>query len=102
MTRERRLAVQMWREIAEYLRNSNNDIRLYKSVADLKHRFCDEHNLHWRSDCWFCEYLSSTCKKCPIRYCSDNDSLYGKVCYASQEEAARAADRIADKLEGKK
>lgn len=74
MTRERRLAVQQWEEI--YKSSAQN-------IADVKASFCEEHDLQWKHNCWFCQYVrkdwrnylksrsnidlgANACQKCPL------------------------------------
>lgn len=53
MTKERRLAIEMWEDI-------------YKSsvqaVEALKENFCAEHDLQWKHHCWFCQYVRKDCR----------------------------------------
>ena len=69
MTRERRLAIQMWEEIkyaiikAEHTKDVD-----WEFVSRIKHAFCAEHNISWLHGCWFCKY---------VRY---NDNLHGEGC----------------------
>ena len=77
MTRERRLAIEMWERIAEHI--GDPDFGIYK----FKRRFCVEHNVCWESNCWFCQYVrknhrhnlssrvriglrTNGCQNCPI------------------------------------
>lgn len=64
MTKERRLAEQMWREIADGIRKGTlcnmDEVDTYK--AD----FCMGHNLNWESWCYLCEYWDRDCKTCPL------------------------------------
>lgn len=48
MTKERRLAIQMWEEIAE---------QQPSSISEYKEGFCKEHSLDWENECWFCQYV---------------------------------------------
>ena len=72
MTRERKLAIKMWEEVKERLpRWYDKDpwsIVLY--LKDFKIDFCCMNNLHWRFDCWFCQYIRFECDKCPLRSCN--------------------------------
>lgn len=126
MTKERRLAIEMW----EYIRDHLTDIGF--SLFDFKEKFCEEHNLDWQNDCWFCQYVrkdyrmllhsredinsrKNCCNKCPLSYylenkhpdnynvkddpcgCSfDNKSLFEKAIDGS----TGAADFIVEALKG--
>lgn len=74
MTKERKLAIQMWEEIAQQHPDS---------VYEYKDSFCKEHDLDWQNDCWLCQYVRqdyradlpsregfltgyNRCQKCPI------------------------------------
>lgn len=69
MTKERRLAIQMWEEIKSAIINAEkpSDIDCV-SVARLKCKFCVDHKIRWVHDCWFCQY---------VRY---HDNLHGEGC----------------------
>ena len=71
MTRERKLAIQMWQEIVDKCKAGDNF-----SVVMLKMEFCKKHNLHWLNDCYFCQYCDS-CSSCPLGSC---ELIYPKVC----------------------
>ena len=65
MTKERKLAIEMWQDIRDKLLTSliNFDVEMYKR------KFCKEHDLEWKHSCWFCRYIPY-CSKCPLRDCS--------------------------------
>lgn len=54
MTKERRLAVQMWREIAECIRSGN--IKFISDIVNYKRDFCVRHCLDWPFNCYMCKY----------------------------------------------
>lgn len=99
MTRERRLAVLMWREIAERL-NAGMDSQF---VWSFKKEFCESHKICWTNYCYFCTYM--TCDACPISVNKKKGqgcqvgSLYHAVLFGSKETSVEAANRIADFLE---
>lgn len=114
MTRERKLAVQMWREIAEHIRNGN--IVNFGEVVDYKACFCKDYVIDWGVwDCWLCKYCES-CSCCLLSVysggcCKSISNPYNKLDYrdmchkpidydGSEEEFAGYADEIADVLEG--
>lgn len=82
MTRERRLAVQMWREIAEKIKNSGRAF----DVTQFKFEFCKNHNLNWLNHCYLCQYASKfcygeneeiilNCNRCPLKFCEKRKSV---------------------------
>lgn len=107
MTKERRLAVQMWADISiEILKNNAHFKR--RDVDRFKENFCKRHNLEWHRHCYFCTYIND-CNKCPIskadggKDCFDEESLYQTAYSYSPiiDERAGAAVKIAKILEGK-
>lgn len=107
MTKERRLAVQMWREIAIKFR-----VGIYiPNIQRTKEIFCERHKLNWLYNCWFCQYISrsigilriTNCSRCPLGTCSlKTNSHWSRLMKGSREERAIAADEIADILENKR
>lgn len=82
MTRQRKLAIQMWEEIALAL-----EIKGSINMADYKARFCEEEGVDWGGDCYMCHYIPS-CSKCPIK-----DKAY--LCIRAENGDAQAAYEIA-------
>lgn len=76
MTKERKLAIQMWKDIRDMLSFScevtRGDIRVYK------YEFCKSHKLNWLNNCWLCQYIHS-CSKCPLKNCDVDYSSYRTV-----------------------
>lgn len=84
MTKERRLAIQMWEQIVEALEQGKHDTKYARPIAQvIKEAFCEEHNLEWKHGCWFCQYVRhdyryrlpsrryidshyNGCQKCPL------------------------------------
>lgn len=63
MTKERRLAIQMWEQIkAELARDPK------VNIVGLKINFCSEHGLVWFCNCWLCQYIPH-CEDCPLSGC---------------------------------
>jgi hypothetical protein len=73
MTRERKLAIQMWEEIKDKIKSDNISM---DEIREMKYKFTFEHNLGWLHSCYFCEYIRCErfydtldlqgCQKCPI------------------------------------
>lgn len=99
MTKERKLAIQMWQEIKNKL--ASNPYLSDMGIYQLKLKFCVRHKLHWSAQCWFCQYVP-TCDKCPLRTCS-HVSLYRIICtsWISEEIRLRACDLIIAALKGR-
>lgn len=81
MTKERRLAIEMWERIIVGIKMGT--LRSGLAVDRFKSTFCEEHNLNWQHDCWFCQYVrhdyranlpsredieihSNNCYECPL------------------------------------
>ena len=99
MTKERKLAIQMWYNI-------KNKIIYYSYFSDrsiwyYKEEFCKEHNLKWLNHCWFCQYMPK-CEYCPLRNCS-HSSVYHIICTSQADKEIRleACDIIIAALEGR-
>ena len=110
MTKDRRLAVKMWRDIAYGIRTKK--ILNYCEVLYFKKGFVRFHGLKWYNNCWFCEYQGKRfgCKKCRLYVqcgcgCSCESNYFGKLRNMSKvsdyKEMAEYASKIADILEGK-
>ena len=108
MTRERRLAVQMWREIAERIKSGDKKF----SVMLYKAEFCQKHGLTWLNNCYFCQYASEfcysgeggiilNCDRCPLKSC-EKGSMYDEVLNSRRGKSHKMAVKIADILEGVK
>jgi len=94
LTKERKLAIQMWEQIKNKLARDPAVV-----IAVLKDKFCREHKLHWFADCWFCQYTLH-CDRCPLRGCA----AYSTACdkYISLEVRLAACDEIINALKGGK
>ena len=58
MTKERKLAIQMWEEIVEALEQGKRDTKYARPIVSvIKQAFCEKHNLKWENNCWFCQYI---------------------------------------------
>ena len=63
MTRERKLAIEMWENIADLIRAG--EIICCDDVDAYKESWCNTHNLNWGGTCcYLCRYFP--CKKCPL------------------------------------
>lgn len=114
MTKERKLAIEMWKGIRERIKTSSWID--YSSIFDYKLLFCKSHNLNWKDQCWFCQYIrrhypfcSFGFVKCPIAnksggFCGcGGKSLYHTVCAAWLPKFKRiqACNKIIKALGGK-
>lgn len=120
MTRERRLAIQMWEEIkyaiikAERVKDIDGS-----AVRRMKSIFCFNHNLRWFENCWLCHYVryhdelhGEGCQRCPL---SDGHkeaiigvesgcykNAYNRVIHAQTRNAKlKACDEIIRILNGR-
>lgn len=73
MTKERKLAIEMWKDIRDML--SAFDRMTMTSILEYKETFCKDHGLHWMNNCWFCQYIFA-CSKCPLKSCSTASDYY--------------------------
>lgn len=113
MTKERRLAIQMWEEI---LQKQPRYIVVYKDG------FCGEHALNWQHSCWFCQYVRKDyrdlpsredilyehngCQKCPIyKYnkcigdeCGCNRGLFKQAAYFADNTRRQEAIKLIIRL----
>ena len=98
MTKERRLAIQMWTNIRNML--SASDVCTRSDIVAYKLSFCTRYDLNWKCNCWFCMYMPS-CSECPLGCCSDG--LYGIVLANYKEKNVRieACNGIIKALGGK-
>lgn len=120
MTRERRLAIQMWEEIKKAVidaeRPSDIDVTF---IAELKYKFCTIYRLNWSHGCWFCKYVryhdeihGEGCQRCPLSDghkgailgidsgCCEN--AYSRVLNARQRKTKlKACDEIIRILNGR-
>lgn len=68
MTKERRLAIEMWEQIVEALEQGKHDKRYARPIASvIKDEFCEAHNLKWKCNCWFCQYMRHDYRDIPSR-----------------------------------
>jgi hypothetical protein len=68
MTKERRLAIEMWEQIVEALEQGKHDKRHARPIASvIKDGFCEEHDLKWKCECWFCQYMRHDYRDIPSR-----------------------------------
>lgn len=98
MTKERKLAIQMWQNIRRYIKRGG--LRRCNSVRDCKYDFCEEKKLHWENDCWFCNYIGH-CEHCPLKSCSSG-STYATAAWGIEDIVQRleACDEIIAALKG--
>lgn len=68
MTKERRLAIKMWKQIVKALMKGEYEFGCADYVIScIKHKFCNKYNLEWRNECWFCQYVRQDWRKMPSR-----------------------------------
>lgn len=98
MTKERKFAIDMWTNIRCML--SASDRLTCQSVLEYKFEFCENHDLSWKNNCWFCQYIPS-CNKCPLKD-YNTGSLYWTVLLDRKEKNVRidACTNIIKALEG--
>lgn len=124
MTKERRLAIEMWTGIAKEIGECNLNISAFKR------KFTKDHNLYWQNDCWFCQYVRNDyryelksrsdideliegCTRCPLfknSYeklhkekcgCSCfHDTIFNRVMNGDIEHQKEAAWKIVELLGG--
>ena len=99
MTKERKLAIQMWQEIKNEIANNPNFSN--RDIVNYKNEFCAKHNLFWGDGCWFCQYIPN-CWQCPLRTCSYS-SVFHITCtsWINKEIRLEACDIIIAALEGR-
>ena len=101
MTRERKLAIQMWEEVKRQLPGWNYEIAVM--LKTLKDNFCFHNGLSWKWDCWFCQYVHN-CEKCPLQSCDHRNPLtaWGRIVdeESSLESRIAACDEIIAALKG--
>ena len=119
MTKERRLAIQMWEEIKEAIRIVKRPSDVYATfISHIKLNFMIEHKLDWQHGCWFCQYVryhdeihGEGCQRCPLSdgsadaingYASGcNDNAYDTVlCARMRKTKLKACDEIIATLKG--
>ena len=97
MTKERRLAIEMWTGIRDMLTSYDtvprSDILLYK------YNFCKQHSLNWSNNCWFCKYIPR-CNKCPLKRCSDGLYETALADYKEKDVRIDACTNIVKALGG--
>lgn len=98
MTKERRLAIKMWKDIRDML--TSYDEWSYSNVVAYKRSFCARHDLNWVNDCWFCQYMPS-CSKCPLVRCGiDSSYEIVKADYVEKNIRIEACNSIIAALGG--
>ncbi len=108
MTRERRLAIQMWEMIRAHIRDVPRlkDVNVH-FVSNLKRRFCIDHDLMWRHECWFCQYVryldsehGEGCQRCPLSDGNKGAIIgYDSGCHTNAYTRVIDAKRRKTKLE---
>ena len=71
MTKERKLAIQMWEEVKERLPIwQKTCYSISEQIIRYKRDFCIKYDLPWIANCWFCAYIKF-CRDCPLRNCRE-------------------------------
>ena len=98
MTKERKLAIQMWKNIRRYIKRGR--LRRRDSLRDYKYNFCEKKKLHWEHDCWFCNYIER-CSRCPLKRCIAG-STYAIAAWDIENivQRVKACDKIIAALKG--
>lgn len=79
MTKERRLAIQMWEFVIEHFDESD--------VYSLKQAFSERHpEIEWQNDCWFCEYCRRDYRNHPGRESISSRANNCQLCPLYQYE----------------
>ena len=108
MTKERKLAIEMWNEIKCIMQNEEMSAF---DICRYKEDFCKNHGLNWLLNCYFCNYYmrgyKELCKKCPISFHNIYrngcvHSVYGKLINKDSdvEEKIKCCDIIISALKG--
>ncbi len=83
MTKERRLAIEMWKVIRDVLTSPHNITG--KTIVEYKFKFCKQHELNWTNNCWFCKYIPH-CDKCPLDGCRINGAYENVKNYSLDKD----------------
>lgn len=110
MTKERKLAIEMWESVKAYIIDADKkgelyDVEIHDAVVMIKGDFCEKHGLQWAADCWFCQYISD-CEQCPLGMCGhateDCEDYYIVIDdFTTTEQKIKACDNIINALKGK-
>lgn len=117
MTKERKIAIEMWQAIREKL--SNGELRQSFELTLRKYIWLESRNIHWHASCWFCHYLrqdsdffkspahESRSHKCPLNSqrpskCEGHCKQYriADDCLCTREQRLAAVDNIIKALKG--
>lgn len=101
MTKERKLAIQMWEGIKAKLPKwyKTRDVTISERVIHYKRDFCVKHDLPWIAHCWFCAYIKF-CRDCPLKSCENG--VYRSLVDGSSplQVKIRACEYIISALKG--
>ena len=86
MTKERKLAIEMWQDIREKI--SNGTIHTGIAMYDFKLDWLKAHNIDWYDGCWLCHYFR---KAREDEEYADEDEEYADEDeeYAREEESTK-------------
>ena len=103
MTRERKLAIQMWEEIKEQIPEWPVD-KIAVFLRGSKIKFQCENGVEWSIGCWFCQYTREDCSRCPLKSCDYKDptTAWARIVdeCSSLETRLEACDEIIAALKG--
>lgn len=110
MTKERKLAIQMWTEIKALLPLWYNTDRfnIGNKVCTFKYNFCSNKKVNWLYNCWLCQYSrlprnDYSCARCPLKSCGGDGPWQIIMRYRYSLKAKLAAcDAIITALKGRK
>ena len=112
MTKERKLAIQMWEYIKDKIDDFDPSI-YYKDedlgfgkfqcyILSLKHEFLKSYDIKWENDCWFCSYCACVSWKnnCPLSMNGECGIYSELICSETREERINYCNMIIEILKG--
>lgn len=106
MTKERKLAIEMWTNIRDRIATFDHEMGQV-AIIKYKDEFCKLHSLHWALNCWFCQYIkgryryTAGCLMCPLRSCVHGCYSYALDETMDKDERVEACNNIIKALGGK-
>lgn len=117
MTKERKIAIEMWKYIRDNYNKYSDIVSYYEDVdeetvgedalCDLKREFLKDKNIKWAMNCWFCEYIGHRnrifntyrCKLCPLKSC-ETGPYHTLMSSPTQLQYIDACNQIIEALGG--